>query len=240
MKRHSVASIMAMSVVVAVLTLFMAPGAASDGQEPPPNTLTDAERAAGWRLLFDGQSLEHWRGYKRDDAPDGWRAVDGTLARVGRGGDLITREQFAGFDLMLDWRVSPGGNSGVMFHVTEGPDQTYHSGPEMQILDNAGHRDGKVPETSAGSNYALHAPVRDLTKPVGEWNTARLVVRGRRVEHWLNGEKIVEYDLESPDWTAKVAASKFKEWPEYGRAIRGHIALQEHGNPVWFRNIKIR
>ncbi|HUF46764.1 MAG TPA: DUF1080 domain-containing protein [Vicinamibacterales bacterium] len=228
-----------MSMVLASVAAWSLARPAS--QEPAPNTLTAEERAAGWQLLFDGQSLEHWRGFKRDNAPDGWRAADGTIARVGRGGDLVTRQQYASFELALDWRVSPGGNSGVMFHVTEDAGQTYHTGPEMQILDNAGHRDGQSPLTAAGSNYGLHAPPRDLTRPVGEWNTARLVVRGGRfVEHWLNGEKVVEYELGSADWTARVAASKFKEWPGYGKAGRGHIALQDHGNPVWYRNIKIR
>jgi hypothetical protein len=162
------------------------------------------------------------------------------LARVGGGGDLITRQQYASFELALDWRVSPGGNSGVMFHVVEDLERTYHSGPEMQILDNGGHRDGRNPLTSSGSNYALHAPPRDVTRPVGEWNTARLVVNGNHVEHWLNGEKVVDYELGTPEWIEKVAASKFNEWPRYGKAGRGHIAIQDHDSAVAFRNVKIR
>jgi len=205
-----------------------------------PNTLTAEEQAAGWQLLFDGKSLEHWRGFKQESVPDGWQIVDGTFARMSRAGDLITREQYTSFELALEWKVPPGGNSGVMFHVVEGLEQTYHSGPEMQILDNGGHRDGRNPLTSAGSNYALHAPPRDITRPVGEWNTARLVVNGNHVEHWLNGEGVVEYELGTPDWTEKVAASKFREWPQYGKAGRGHIAIQDHGSAVAFRNVKIR
>ena len=135
--------------------------------------------------------------------------------------------------------AAAGGNSGVMFHVIDGLVQTYHSGPEMRILDHAGHRDGRVPETSCGANYALHASSKPMCKPVGEWNQMRFIVRGAHVEHWVNGAKAVEYELWTPDWTAKVAASKFKEWPEYGMAKRGHIAIQDHGNPVAFRNLKV-
>jgi len=213
--------------------------AAPDGQAP--NTLTAEERAAGWRLLFDGQTISEWRVFNQPTASDGWQVVDGTLARVARGRDLITKEQFADFEFAFDWKLgAPGANSGIMFRVIEGLPQTYHSGPEMQLLDNAGHPDGRLPETSAGSNFALHAPTRDATRPVGEWNTTRLVVRGPHVEHWMNGEKVVEYELWTPEWTVTVEASKFKQWPQYGLAGSGHIAIQDHGNPVAFRNLKVR
>jgi hypothetical protein len=205
-----------------------------------PNTLTADEKAAGWQLLFDGKSLEHWRGFKQEGVSEGWQVVDDTFVRVSRAGDLITRAQYTSFELALEWKVPPGGNSGVMFHVVEELERTYHSGPEMQIHDNGGHRDGRNPLTSAGSNYALHAPPSDITKPVGEWNTARLVVNGTHVEHWLNGEKVVEYELGTPEWIEKVAASKFNEWPRYGKAGRGHIAIQDHDSAVAFRNVKIR
>ena len=218
-----------------------APAADEPGaDEPGANTLTDEERADGWELLFDGESLAAWRGYRRDGVPDGWQAVDGAMARVGRGGDIITVEQFADFDLRFDWRVEEGGNSGVMFRVAEGDGPTWHTGPEFQILHNAGHRDGEAPITSAASNYAVHAPARDATRPVGEWNSARLVVRGARVEHWMNGEKLLEYELGSPDWHERMMASKFASIPRYGREPRGHIAIQDHGDPVAFRNVRIR
>jgi hypothetical protein len=204
------------------------------------NTLTDEERAAGWRLLFDGQSMAAWRGYKQQTMPAGWQAVDGTMARVGEAGDIITREQFQDFELALDWKVAPGGNSGVMFRVTEDAELTYHTGPEMQILDNAGHPDGANPSTSTGSNYALHAPTANVAKGAGEWNSVRLIVKGNHVEHWLNGTKIVEYELGTPEWKKLVAASKFNAWPGYGVAPRGHIALQDHGDAIAFRNIKVR
>lgn len=208
--------------------------------EPPRNVLTDEERSAGWRLLFDGRTTAGWRGFRKEDMSSGWQVVDGCLVRVGPGGDIVTTETFGSFELQIDWRVSAGGNSGVFFHVTEEHPTVWLSGPEMQILDNAEHVDGKAAVTSAGANYALHAPPRDVTEPVGLFNRARLVVRGDKVEHWLNGVKIVEYELGGDDWKARVAGSKFATMPAYGRSPGGHVALQDHGDKVWFRNIKVR
>jgi hypothetical protein len=137
--------------------------------------------------------------------------------------------------------VTPGQNSGVMFFVTEANDATYHSGPEYQVLDNSRHPDGKDPLTSAGACYALYAPAKDVTRPVGQWNEGRITVdASRRVEHWLNGTRTVQYQMGSPEWNTLVAASKFKEWPPFGLATRGHIAIQEHGGRVAFRNLRIK
>jgi hypothetical protein len=207
--------------------------------------LSDADRAAGWQMLFDGTDLSQWRGYRRQDLPAAWHVEGGTLAFAPTNveasrGDLVTRDEYGDFELTLDWKVSPGGNSGIMYRVTEDAERTYETGPEYQVLDNTRHPDGKNPLTSAGADYGLYAPTADVTRPVGEWNAVRIVARGAHVEHWLNGQKVVEYELWSPDWEAKVKASKFAAWPGYGRARRGHIALQDHGNPVWFRNIRIR
>lgn len=224
----------------AVLTIAL-PTLLAMGPTPqaPPNTLTTDERAAGWHLLFDGVTMDQWRAFRHPDARTGWQVQDGTISLVPA--DLITRDEFADFEFAFDWKlVRRGGNSGVMFRAVEGRAETYHSGPEMQLLDNAGHDDGKVPETSVGANYALHAPARDASKPIGEWNAARIVADGAHVEHWLNGQKVVEYELWTPDWAARVAASKFRAWPQYGQARRGHIVLQDHGNAVAFRNLKIR
>jgi hypothetical protein len=209
------------------------------------NTLTAEEKSSGWKLLFDGKSLAGWRGFKAQEVPSGWQVVDGVLTRVEdtskKAGDIITAEQYKDFELALEWRIPKGGNSGIFFHVAEeGGDQAYFTGPEVQILDNANHKDGAIPDKSAGSNYALHAPVHDMTKPVGEWNAVRLIVRGPNVEQWLNGMKVVEYQLWSADWEARVKASKFKDMPKYGREKTGYIALQDHGNKVEFRNIKVR
>ena len=204
------------------------------------NRLTADERAEGWRLLFDGTSLDGWRGYGRADVPDAWTVEDGALTLVGQGGDIITEEQFDDFELALEWKVEPGGNSGVFYRAVEGLDWIYQGAPEMQVLDDAGHPDGEAEITSAGSNYALHGAPRGVVRPAGEWNAARIVVRGDHVEHWLNGVRVVEYELGSDDWSARVADSKFAAWPPYGTADRGHVGLQDHGDPVWFRNIKIR
>lgn len=204
------------------------------------NMLTRQQQAEGWTLLFDGKSTTGWRGYKQDAAPDGWQAVDGALTRVGGGGDLVTAEQFDSFELRFDWKVERGGNSGVMYRVGESAGATYHTGPEFQILDNAAHADGKDSLTSAGSCYGLYAPAKDVTRPAGSWNEARIVVNGNRVEHWMNGERIVQYEIGSPDWEKRIAASKFKQWPDFGRLPRGHIALQDHGDRVAYRNIRIR
>jgi hypothetical protein len=194
----------------------------------------------GWTILFDGTTTQAWRGFRREDLSSGWQSVDGALTRLSDAGDIITRDQFGDFELELEWKVARGGNSGVMFRVTEDDSSTYRSGPEMQVLDDAGHADGRSRLTAAGSNYALHAAPAGVVKPAGEWNHARLIARGSHVEHWLNGQKVVEYELWSPEWEALVKASKFAAWPGYGRARRGHIALQDHGDWVAYRNIRIR
>jgi hypothetical protein len=204
------------------------------------NTLTAAEREAGWRLLFDGRTLEGWRGFRQEGLPGGWAVEDGTLARVGEGGDIITEEQFENFELSLEWRVEAAGNSGIFYLASEDADRIFESAPEMQVLDDAGHADGASPLTSAGSNFALHGVPPGVVRPAGEWNQARIVVQDGQVEHWLNGERVVEYELGSEDWARRVAESKFAEWPTYGQARRGHIGLQDHGDPVWFRDIKVR
>jgi hypothetical protein len=223
----------------ALCAVVAVPGGPAPAQDAP-NTLTPAERAAGWRLLFDGRSTASWRGFRRDTMPAGWQVEDGALTRVAAGGDIVTVDTFASFELVLDWNVAPGGNSGIFFHVTEDAGATYETGPEMQVLDDAGHADGRSRLTAAGSNFALHPAPPGVVRPAGEWNHARIVVQGAHVEHWLNGVKVVEYELWSPDWEARVKASKFAQWPGYGRARTGHIALQDHGDRVAYRSIKIR
>lgn len=217
-----------------------AQGCAPGMGRPAINTLTPAEQAAGWRLLFDGRTTNAWRGFKQAGMPDGWRIVEGALTRVGSGGDILTRDQFANFELSVEWRVASGGNSGILYRVTEQGATTYETGPEMQVLDDARHPDGRSRLTAAGALYGLYPAPEGAAKPAGQWNSARIVVNGNRVEHWLNGGKTVEYELLSSEWEQKVAGSKFTQWPRYGRAARGHIALQDHGDLVSYRNIKIR
>jgi len=193
-----------------------------------------------WRALFDGRSPDQWRGFRRDQVPEGWQVVDGALTRVARAGDLITRDVFADFELELEWMVAEGGNSGIMYRVTEEADETYQTGPEMQVLDDARHPDGGSRLTAAGAVYGLYPAPVGAVKPAGEWNAVRIVVRGTHVEHWLNGVEVAVYELGSPEWEARVAGSKFRKWPGYGRAAAGHIALQDHGDRVAYRNIRIR
>jgi hypothetical protein len=195
------------------------------------------EQPMGWRSLMDPAA---WRGYMKQDLPSGWQFSGGVLTRVAQAGDIVTREIFRNFEIELEWNIAEGGNSGVFFHGIEGPSAIYLSAPEMQILDDARHSDGQKPETSAGSNFAMHPVPRGIVKPAGEWNRAKLLVNGNHVEHWLNGTKVVEYELHSDDWKKRVAASKFAQWKEYGMSPQGHIALQDHGDRVAFRNIRIR
>jgi hypothetical protein len=206
-----------------------------------PNTLSAEEKAAGFQLLFDGKTIDKWRGYRQKGVPAGWQVVDGAITQVGGGPDLISIDQYSAFDFRFDWQVTPGANSGVMFFVTEANEATYHSGPEYQILDNGLHADGKDVFTSAAACYALYAPPKDVTRPVGQWNEGRIVVdASRRVEHWLNGTRTVQYQIGTPEWNTLVAASKFKEWPPFGLARLGHLVLQEHDSRVAFRNLKIK
>jgi hypothetical protein len=222
--------------------LFTVASRAAD--EPTPNTLTDKEKADGWKLLFDGKTTHGWHTYKGKEVGDQWKAGHGTLSLVHKegkhGGDIVTDDSFDNFDLAIEWKVTPGANSGIMYRVSETEDAPYFTGPEYQILDNEKHPDGKHKETSAASCYALYAPSKDVTKPVGEWNKTRIVVKGNFVEHWLNDVKVVEYEFGSDDWNKKVAASKFHEWKKFGTIKKGGIDLQDHGDDVAYRNIKIR
>lgn len=219
--------------------LLLSVGGCARAQEQP---LPPGVKAGPWTdLLGDGAS-KHWRGYRLDTLPQAWShdPATGVLTRTRFGGDIVTRQQFTDFEFVIEWKVGPGGNNGIFYHATEATEVIYENAPEMQILDNARHQDGKNVLTSAGANYALDAPVRDVSKPAGEWNQSRVVVIGSHVEHWMNGVKLLEYELWTPEWTAKVAKTKFAQWPTYGLARRGHIGLQEHGDVVSFRNIRVR
>ena len=204
----------------------------------PLNTLTPAEKKAGWRLLFDGKDLKGWRGFKAAAPDKGWTVTDGVLGPDPKTSkDVISKAEYENFELKFEWRISPQGNSGVMYHVVEKGDETYESGPEYQILDNA---HPTFPNQKAAGLFALIAPSKDVTKAPGEWNEGLIRVDHGKVQHWLNGEKVTEYDLNSAELKAKIAASKFNAWPQFAASPTGHIALQCHGDAVGFRNIKVR
>jgi hypothetical protein len=220
------------------------PATRADDSGDKPNTLTEKERQAGWKLLFDGESTKGWRKFKGKDAPDKWHVVKGTLAFLPKegktGGDIVSEDKYENFELAIEWKISPGGNSGIMYRVSEKADAPWATGPEYQICDNAKHPDGRNPKTSAASCYALYAPSKDVTNKAGEWNKTRLIVDGNHVEHWLNGTKIIEYDLGGADWQKRVKASKFAKMAGFGKEKTGYICLQDHGDRVEFRNIKVR
>lgn len=225
-----------------VLSLIGCPQASSGQAESPSQMLSAAEKAAGWRLLFDGATLDGWRSYRGDSPPArGWAAEGGTLHCTSGGGDIITRDQFGEFELSFEWKVAPGANSGVIYLCTEEHGACWQTGPEYQVLDDAAQGSGLDPLHSAGAMYALYSPAPDKpVKPAGEWNTGRIVVRGDVIQHWLNGEKIVEGRRGSEDYRERIAGSKFSAYTGFGVQKKGHIALQDHGDEVWYRNIKVR
>ncbi len=195
----------------------------------------------GFQVLFDGSSLDQWRGYHQEAIGAGWKVADGALMFDGsQGGDIITRDEFGDFELRFEWKVAKAANSGVMYKVGLGDEASYYTGPEYQILDNDGHANGKNPKTSAASLYGLYPAEDGKTREVGQWNTAKIIVNGNHVEHWLNGSKVVDVEIGSDDWNERVAGSKFKDWDRFGKLSRGHICLQDHGDQVWFRNIRIK
>ena len=237
-----------MKIIMASACLALAPIVISGADTAQPNTLSDAERQAGWKLLFDGKTTTGWRGYKMDKMPPGWAAIDGALVRLkggaggkgaGGGDDIVTTEDFESFDLSLEWKVVANGNSGVLYHVSEEPVTSWHYAPEVQILDNSAHPIRSKLEL-AGACYDLYPPSKDVTNPPGQWNRMRILVDGAHVEHWMNGEKIVEYELWSDDWNQRVAKSKHKVRPKFGTFKKGPICLQDHSDRIEFRDIKIR
>jgi len=194
-----------------------------------------------WTVLFDGKTVKGLRGYKQSGFPDSWEVVDGTLKTVpGHGVDLISEEVYKNFELELEWKVPKGGNSGIFYFATEEGNYIWQSAPEMQVVDDAKHTDGKNTLTSAGALYALIAPSANVVKPVGEFNQVRIKVKNNHVEHWLNGTKIVEYVYDSDMMWDLVAKSKFNKMPLFAKASEGHIGLQGDHGLIWYKNIRIR
>jgi hypothetical protein len=225
-----------------------------------PNALTPAERAAGWRLLFDGGTLTGWRGLGYDSVPTAhWRVVDGAIEKIpsgmvakiadgqpANGGDLMTIDTFADFELSFQWKVAPGANSGVKYNVSEEFSLAHASnhaalGFEYQVLDDSLSDDNKIPSHLAGSLYDLIPPNgAKPPAPVGQWNTSRILFQGKHGEHWLNGAKIVEFDLGTPRMDSLLAKSKYRTIPGFADRRSGHIILQDHNDETYFRDIKIR
>lgn len=225
------------------------PDAASDAVALAPNTLTPEEQTAGWKLLFDGASMDGWRGYGRQDLPDTWVVLDGVMTHETEGGnmdggDIVTVEEFTDFELTFDFMVGPSGNSGVFYRVREADGKgLWQVAPEYQVLDDPAYGpsdDWDPVKHRTGENYDLQANDDRTVHPVGEWNSGRIVVQGTHVEHWLNGRLVVAYEYHTPEWEALVANSKFAAEEYYARAPRGSIGLQDHGTPVSYRNMKIR
>lgn len=211
------------------------------------NTLSEAQQGAGWHLLFDGQTLDGWRGFARDSVPKGWTVEHGAIHFTGKttreSGDppatLMTQTAYDHFDLRFEWKISPEGNSGVLYRVTEAEDLPYETGPEYQIVDNAIVEDD-APTERAGALFGLFGASEEPPHAVGAYNESRIVVQGNHVEHWINGTKLVDVEIGSGAWTDRVTETKFANWPRFAQAQEGHIALQDHGYPVWFRDVKLR
>ena len=221
-----------------VIAMFVVSTLTSLGRaDEANNTLTPEEKEAGWELLFDGESMEHWRNYRKPDVSDGWVVKDGEIQYAREGaGDIITRQAYMAFEFKVDYKISKGGNSGLMFHVTEDGSTPWRTGAEIQIQDN---KDGHDPQKS-GWLYQLYKSEVDATNPAGEWNTLHILITPEKCVQYMNGTKYCEYVKGSDDWNERVAKSKFSKMPYFGKANNGHICLQDHNNVVAFRNIKVR
>jgi hypothetical protein len=201
---------------------------------------TSAAPTSEWRNLID-PTLSAWRGYKEANVPAGWTVADGVLSKTKGTNDIVTRDQFGDFELEFDWKIHEGGNAGVFYRGTEEFQKIYFTAPEYQLLDDANAPDGKSRLTSAGADYALYPAPAGVVKPADEWNSSRIVARGPRVEHWLNGQKLLEYEVGSADWEERLKKSKFATWPKYGRITSGHIGIQgDHAGELAIRNMRIR
>lgn len=208
------------------------------------NTLTAAEKKAGWVLLFDGQSTKGWRGY-RNQATAAWEITGEQLhckdGNISDRADLITTEQYDNFELAFDWKIDKGFNSGLIYRSEESNEHpSYESGPEYQLIDDEGYPEKLEDWQKSGSDYAMHPPTVIASKPSGQYNHSKIVVKGAHVEHWLNGKKVVTFELWTPEWNALKAQSKWKDAAQYGMVKKGHIALQDHGGGIWFKNVKLR
>jgi hypothetical protein len=210
------------------------------------NTLTDAEKTAGWKLLFDGTNLDGWHIYKGKTS-SGWVVENGILHCLGsekdksdKRADLTSNDTFDNFELDLDWKLAPKGNSGIIYLASEEYDAAYLSGPEYQLIDDVNFPEKLEGWQKTGANYAMAAPLVAASNPIGEWNHAKIIVNKGHVEHWLNGQKTAEYDMGSAEWKKAKETGKWKDAKGYGGTKKGHIDLQDHGSEAWFKNVKIK
>jgi hypothetical protein len=233
--------ILAVSVVISAIVFssysFMA------GKD---NTLTPSEKKTGWKLLFDGKSLNGWRAYQNKET-NSWSVKDGVMYCKGSStdksdlrADMITDKQYENFDLSVDWKISPQGNSGILYLVTEEFKAAYLSGPEYQIIDDLNFPQKLEDWQKTGANYAMDAAPTAAPNPVGQWNTTRIVVNKGHVQHWLNGKKLLDFQMWTDEWKKKKTEGKWKDAPGYGVSKKGHIGLQDHGSEAWFKNLKIK
>lgn len=260
MKRLFACSILALSLAACTSEGDTGKGETEDSPTnntttaPAMSILTDQEKTDGWQVLFDGQTTKGWHKYGGGQVGSAWKIADGALYldtaakedwQTKGGGDIATDEEYENFDLKLEWKIAPNGNSGIMFYVHEGTDSVkykhaWYTGPEMQVLDNAGHADAKINKHRAGDLYDLISSSKETVKPAGEWNTVEIKSLNGKLDLWLNGENVVSTTLWDDSWKKLVAGSKFAAMPEFGTYKKGKIALQDHGNAVWFRNIRIK
>jgi len=239
------ASMKRMLLLAVVLSIIACSKTTYTPMPTGPNTLDAAERALGWELLFDGNSLDKWKSYGHDDIK-GWAIKDGELVTLGNQEhaiDLMTKEVYKDFELRLEWKLPPGGNSnsGVMYNVKEEKGKApWMTGPEYQIIDDKGFDPPLETWQKTGANYAMHPPAIEASFPTGQYNSTRIIVDGGYVQHWLNDKLVVKYQLWTEDWEQRKKSGKWKDYPDYGTQASGHIVLQDHDSPVNFRNIKIR
>ena len=243
MMHHTYFAVAALGASVALLGCTSSSGStmsSTSAATPPASAATGAAAQGEWRPLID-PTMSAWRGYREAKMPAAWKVTDGVLSKVASTNDIVTRDQFENFELEWDWKIHEGGHAGVFYHGTEEFEKIYFTAPEYQLLDDANAPDGKNRLTSAAANYSLYAAPAGVVKAADQWNSSRIVARGAHVEHWLNGQKVVEYEAASPDWEAKVKASKFAAWPKYGRITRGHSGIQgDHAGELAIRNMRIK
>lgn len=238
------------SLIILIATAFTA-FACGGGEKQADEVTETVVEESDWESLFDGQTFEGWSKYGGGDVGKGWKVQDGAIYldatnkdawEKGDGGDIVTNEEFDNYHLQVEWKISKNGNSGIIFFVSDTGEypSSYMSGPEMQVLDNDGHPDAKITTHRAGDLYDLIESSEETVKPVGEWNLAEIIAKDGKLRLHLNGVMVVSTTMWTPEWDEMVANSKFKDMPGFGKYKKGKIALQDHGDEVWYRNIRIK